>query len=108
MMFRVRRRILMLGASGLVLLATVGESAVGVRATTDRTAPQATSAPAQRHAGDPSGGSGGTGLGGSGTRPTGPNTPPAAVPLDTGWSYTPDPGNVGVRQKWWQGTGGGL
>ncbi len=104
MMWPVRRRILMLGVSGLVLLATVGESAVGVRARTEKTAPQTSSAPVQRPARDPSGGSGGSGLGGgTNARPTGPDSPPGAVSLDTGWSYAPDPGNVGVGQGWWQG-----
>ena len=106
MMWRVRRRILMLVASGIALMATVGESAVGVRARTAKPAPQSNAAAlAQRPASDPPGGTGGSGLGGAGARPTGPDTPPAALPLDNGWGYAPDPGNVGVHQGWFQGRG---
>jgi hypothetical protein len=29
--------------------------------------------------------------------------PPAAIPLDTGWRYASDPGNVGLRRDWGNG-----
>ncbi len=29
--------------------------------------------------------------------------PPAAMPLDDGWRYQPDPGNIGMNQNWGQG-----
>jgi len=35
--------------------------------------------------------------------PGGALLPPAPVPLDSGWSYLPDPDNVGLTQDWGQG-----
>jgi len=95
---------------GLALLAALGALAVVVGAWSPRHAPAQHGPSGHAPPGSQANGAPGTGVldpSPRGGTPASPQ-PPASIPLNGGWQFLPDPGNVGLRRHWGQGATAGL